>query len=165
MIKHGPDEWYSPPILTEASRLIMGGIDLDPFSSKEANQFIKAKKFYSKLSNALTQHWEGRVYLNPPFSIRKTEEIINKAMMHYSQGHITAMVWVMPQWCSCPSLLHSKSKADAYQRIGSKIGFVSPNTEVYKESIDMMYFGNNSKFAAEVFKSVNDWAALKDSLN
>ena len=44
----------------------MGGIDLDPATTKAVNDRIKAKKFYTKQDNGLLKEWKGRVFLNPP---------------------------------------------------------------------------------------------------
>jgi len=64
----GGDERYSPEWLADAIRQVMGGIDLDPASSAEANRIVKATRFYTRDANGLTSPWEGRIFLNPPFS-------------------------------------------------------------------------------------------------
>jgi hypothetical protein len=66
--RHSMDtpEWYTPAPFVEAARLVLGTIDLDPASHKEANRTVKAERFYSEQDNGLAQEWEGRVFLNPP---------------------------------------------------------------------------------------------------
>lgn len=63
----GVVEYYSPPILVEAARRVMGGIDLDPASSLKANETIQAKQFFVDKDNGLIKRWFGRVWLNHPF--------------------------------------------------------------------------------------------------
>ena len=46
----------------------MGGIDLDPASDAEAQKVVKAERFYDEEVNGLQQPWQGRIWLNPPWS-------------------------------------------------------------------------------------------------
>lgn len=59
-------EWYSPPEIVVPGRELMGDIDLDPASSRLANEFIAASTFYDEASNGFVRQWHGRVWLNPP---------------------------------------------------------------------------------------------------
>jgi hypothetical protein len=60
-------EYYTPPGIVAAAREAMGGIDLDPASSQEANERIRASSFFTIKDNSLGRPWFGRVWMNHPF--------------------------------------------------------------------------------------------------
>lgn len=68
-VKHSaknPD-WGTPRWLAEAAAEVMGGIDLDPASTPEQNETIRAGRIYTKEDQGLAQDWSARsVFLNPP---------------------------------------------------------------------------------------------------
>ena len=45
----------------------MGGIDLDPASSHDANRIVQATTYYTKEMNGLQHPWFGTVWCNPPY--------------------------------------------------------------------------------------------------
>lgn len=60
-------EWYTPAWIIELARRLMGGIDLDPASNEQAQQTIKAERYYTEALDGYSKPWTGRVWLNPPF--------------------------------------------------------------------------------------------------
>ena len=78
--------WYTPAKYIESARKVLGEIDLDPFSSLEANQVVKAKNYYTQEDNALNKSWnpkEGkgvkhRVWMNPPYSGKLCSQSVAK---------------------------------------------------------------------------------------
>lgn len=110
-------EWYTRPKYIEAARRVMGSIDLDPASDKEANAVVKAQKIYTKEDNGLLQPWYGHVWLNPPFGRspdmkaqhQSTIDLfIGKLISEYQSGNVeqaillaTAQIdarWFQPLW-------------------------------------------------------------------
>lgn len=68
----GDVEFGSPPRIVEAARSLMGVIDLDPASSKEFNENIKAVRYYDKVHDGLSYPWgtqdnPSHVWMNHPF--------------------------------------------------------------------------------------------------
>lgn len=86
----GENEWYTPIEYIEAARLVLGEIDLDPASCAEANELIKAKQFYSIGDDGLAHGWEGRVWLNPPYSSDLIGRFTSKLATHFHGGSVSA---------------------------------------------------------------------------
>jgi hypothetical protein len=64
------DAWFTPSEIIELARFILNGIDLDPFSSDEANLGVGAKRIFSLQNSAFDQQrWTARtIFMNPPYS-------------------------------------------------------------------------------------------------
>lgn len=71
------DEWYTPIDIINA----LGKFDLDP-CAPVAPLWQTAKIMYNKLDNGLCQNWEGRVWLNPPYSRPLIEQFVKKMAEH-----------------------------------------------------------------------------------
>lgn len=85
-------EWYTPTLYVEAARNVMGGIDLDPASCRDANERVRAVVFYDKQQDGLAAPWCGRIFLNPPGGL--VREFWRKALQQRQAGRIEQMVWV-----------------------------------------------------------------------
>ena len=69
----------------------MGGIDLDPASSKLANETVRAKEYYTIEDDGIKKDWYGRVWLNPPYS---QPDISNFAKAVTSKSYDEIMILV-----------------------------------------------------------------------
>lgn len=59
-------DWYSPEAPVELGRQLLGGFDLDPASSEEANLTVRARRIYTIDDDGLSKPWLGKVWLNWP---------------------------------------------------------------------------------------------------
>lgn len=101
-------EWYTPAEYVETARDVLGGIDLDPASCKQANKTIQAKTIYTINDDGLQKTWQGRVWMNPPYG-RACGEFVSKLVESYDAGEVTAAIallngygfdttWFQPLW-------------------------------------------------------------------
>ncbi len=81
------DSWFTPPEYLDSVRLVMGDIDLDPFSSVVANEIVKAKHIYTLEKSAFEHPWKKekatRVFMNPPYSAGLCGRSINRFIDQY----------------------------------------------------------------------------------
>jgi hypothetical protein len=71
------DEWYTPKWVFDDLDIIF---DLDVASPIEGIDHVPARKRYTVNDNGLTSPWEGRVWMNPPYS--KPTPWIDKFINH-----------------------------------------------------------------------------------
>lgn len=95
------DDWGSPVALIEAARRVLGGFDLDPFSSDYWNYWtVKAACYYTAADNGLVMPWSGRLIVNPPSGvIPGTRRSIVRAAWErlvklWLEGEVESAIWV-----------------------------------------------------------------------
>lgn len=159
------NEWYTPARYVEAARSVMGSIDLDPASCKEANMVVKAARYFTQHDNGLAQDWIAKnVWLNPPYSSPhsapgknggqlkgQTGLFLAKLIRHVEQGDIQQAIicvnadtnrsWFRPLW------EHPICFAD------HKIWFNRPNLPPQGQFFGavFVYFGTNEQRFIDIF--------------
>ena len=89
-----PYEVYSPSGLVMISRVTLGGIDLDPASSEEAQLNVEANKWFGVEDDGLNLPWKGTVYcFPPPNQVSSFADKLGKELM---AGHTSRAVFVAP---------------------------------------------------------------------
>ncbi len=68
-------EHYTPIEIVAPARLVLGGIDLDPFSCELANATVGAVDYYTAEEDGFACPWWGRVFCNPPGGKRGNESL------------------------------------------------------------------------------------------
>jgi len=113
------DEWLTPPDLIEA----IGPFDLDPCSPGDRRPWDTAAKHYSLEDDGLRQPWEGRVWLNPPYS--QAARWLDRLATH---GHGTALIfartetrlWFDHVWPKASGILFIKGRLHFHYASGKR---------------------------------------------
>lgn len=90
----GDVEWFTPAQYVEAARSVMGGIDLDPASSAEAQETVKAERYYTPEDDGLAQEWCGRIFLNPPYAQPFIVDFTTKLVEEWRAGRVRQAIMV-----------------------------------------------------------------------
>jgi phage N-6-adenine-methyltransferase len=125
----GNNEWYTPADYIEAEREVLGGIDLDPASSTEANAVVHAARFFSQAEDGLAQPWHGCVWLNPPYAKPLIAHFAEKFAASVERGDVSAAVVLVnnateTEWFQ--TLAHA---ADAFCFPKKRIPFRTPDRD------------------------------------
>lgn len=119
--KGATDEWLTPPEIVKA----LGLFDLDPCAHPQ--QFYRtAKQMIHPPQDGLATKWEGRVWLNPPFS---QMHIWLPVMVEHNHGIAIAAArteverWFWPYiWEAATAILFIKGRLYFHQPDGSTRG-------------------------------------------
>lgn len=85
----GEFEYYTPTSIIEAARQLMNGIDLDPFSSPQANRSVQARRFYTIADDGFARPWKCRsLFMNHPFGRTTNARAIEKLCMEVEFGNV-----------------------------------------------------------------------------
>ena len=107
------DEWYTPKEIIRS----LGEFDLDPATSLAAyNLNQSAKKIYTAGDNGLQQRWEGRVWLNPPYSNPLVQQFLTK-MAEHNNGIALVFAKIEAKWFHDVVLSHATAIKFLYNRI------------------------------------------------
>jgi len=68
---------------------VLGGLDLDPFSSDSANEVVLAKRYFTIDDNAFLQEWHAKnVWMNPPYSRGVCAMAVDKLVLEFNDRRV-----------------------------------------------------------------------------
>lgn len=116
-VSNSSDEWYTPKSIIDS----LGKFDLDP-CAPSVPIFKTAEVMYNEFDDGLAQKWEGRVWLNPPYSRPLITKFMRR-MAEHNQG--TALIFSRTD----TELFHTEvfGKATAVKFLKGRIKFLRPD--------------------------------------
>lgn len=125
------NDWHTPAKYIAAVKSVMGGIDLDPFSSAVANKTVQADRFFTINDDALgSVHWNaGTLFMNPPYGRGVIDAAITRflnewALRNFQQAIVLVNNATETQWFQ--SLMW---ECAAVCFTDHRIAFVSPDNK------------------------------------
>jgi hypothetical protein len=151
----GENEWYTPQPFVESARSVLGSIDLDPASSEVANRTVQAAKIHSLDDDGLTQKWNGRVWMNPPYASNLIGAFAEKLVDHVSDGSVPTAIVLVNNATETKWFQTLLSRANAVCFPLTRIRFISPdgNSGSPLQGQALVYFGDEvQRFRSEFSK-------------
>lgn len=154
----GNNEWYTQADIIEAARKTMGGIDLDPATSKVAQDVVKATTYYTAETNGLDKPWSGRVWMNPPYASELIGQFVDKLIAELPNieqaivlvNNATETEWFNKLVYKATMVCFPKSRVKFYMPDGK--------TGAPLQGQAILYFGDNASAFSNEFRK-KGWLA------
>lgn len=147
MNNSGDQEWYTPPAYIEAARATMGTIDLDPATTEQANQSVRAATIFTAQDNGLSHEWGGAVWLNPPYANSLIDQFADHLVKEYQRGSVTQACVLVNNATDTVWFHHLLRCAAALCLIKGRIKFIDPSGVVSSTPLQgqiVLYFGSHA---------------------
>lgn len=125
----GENEWYTPIPFIDAARSAMGSIDTDPASNPQAQEWIKAERFFTKDDSGLDKDWAGNVWMNPPYAQPLIGQFVEKLCDEYANGNVQQAVVLVNNGTETKWGQRLIGKASAVCFPSGRIRFIDQNGE------------------------------------
>jgi phage N-6-adenine-methyltransferase len=157
----GNNEWYTPSWYVETARQVMGGIDLDPASSVQANETVGAASYYTASDDGLNHQWGGRVWMNPPYADGLVASFTEKLVDEYLWGYVEEAVVLVNNATETNWFQHLMGAASAIVFPRGRVRFLRPDgtTGDPLQGQALVYLGKQPERFLLVFKNIG-WGAL-----
>lgn len=150
----GENEWYTPIQYIEAAREVMGGIDLDPATSEVAQKAIQAAAHFTLQQDGLKQAWQGRVWLNPPYTQPAIHHFIEKLLTEATEGRVEQAIVLTHNSTDTLWFHRLEEVASRICFTKGRIAFIDSDGDPCAPTQGQAFFycGENGDRFAEVFK-------------
>lgn len=155
----GQNEWYTPESIISLVYNVMGNIDIDVASSDIANQTVKAKKYFTKESDGLSQKWYGNIFMNPPYSVKLIQQFAEKLVNE--RKNIDQAVVLVNNATETKWFKSISSIANAVCFPTGRMRFYAPDGKTANplQGQAILYIGDNTQSFLDNFSSIG-WCAI-----
>lgn len=153
--KRNPECWFTPKIYVNAARIVLGSIELDPYSSELANRAVCAERYFSLANPAETNEWNCEtLFMNPPYGRKVMPKAVDKFVEEYKKYHFSAIVLTNncseTKWCTTlyknsTCVCHTDHRISFYEFDGKSLSNNSRGQLFF-------YYGNNADSFKREFK-------------
>ncbi|NES64196.1 MAG: hypothetical protein F6K24_02470 [Okeania sp. SIO2D1] len=153
------DCWYTPPEIVELVELVLGKIDLDPCS--DDGKHIPAKLHYTTTEDGLNQQWQGKVFINPPYS--SPGKWIEKLLSEIDSNQVTEAIALVPASTDTKWFAPLWNQPICFWK--GRIKFLDTNYQPKlpaRQSHCLVYWGENADKFNEIF---SEYGEVKTSIN
>ena len=150
----GDNEWYTPREYIEAARQVLGAIDLDPASSDEAQAVVQAARYFTLADDGLRKRWQGRVWMNPPYSRPEIEHFVDKLAAAVAERDVPAAIVLVNNATETEWFATLGAHAAAICFPAGRVRFWQPNTESATplQGQAVIYIGDAPQAFARTFR-------------
>jgi phage N-6-adenine-methyltransferase len=152
----GEVEWYTPDEYLDLVRDVLGMIDLDPASSDRAQKIVKADKFFTIKTDGLTQEWNGKVWLNPPYMQPHIAKFMAKMVDEVSAGRTVEAIMLTHNYTDTEWFHAGARFCSAICFTRGRVKFYNGDGEVAAptQGQAFFYFGRRVAEFKKVFSSI-----------
>lgn len=150
----GNNEWYTPPAYIEAARGVLEEIDLDPASSEIANQTVQASTYLTAEDDGLSVEWQGRIFMNPPYSSELIGKFAQKLVNHYLAEDVSEAICLVNNATETNWFQTLLSAAPAVCFVSKRVKFLDQNGNPSGAPLQgqaILYLGKNRQAFMEHF--------------
>lgn len=152
----GENEWFTPTEYIERARSVLGAIDLDPATHEQAQNVVRAERYFTLQDDGLRHEWHGRVWLNPPYAQPWIAQFAAKMCDERSSGRVTAAIMLTHNYTDTSWFQQLAAIADAICFTRGRVKFYEPNGEIAAptQGQAFLYFGDQVERFAIAFREV-----------
>ncbi len=143
------DCWYTPAHIVDLVAQVLGEIDLDPCA--DDGKHIPAQLHYTAMDDGLTRSWQGRVFMNPPYSC--PGKWMKKLQGEVESGRVPEAIALVPA-ATDTNWLHPVLKSQPVCFWKGRIKFLDLDYQPKlpaRQSHCLVYWGENWERFKEVF--------------